>query len=376
MAKSQVILKNSGVLPLKADADILVAGASADSIWRAAGGWTLTWQGGSELGANRFPGATSIYKAIRQASGGKARYSADGSFTAKPDVAVVIFGEEPYAEFYGDRKNALLRDEEGLELLRGFKAQGIPTVAVLLSGRPLWLNREINAADAFVASWLPGSEGAGVADILFGQREASGRLSFSWPAGCSGQPVNGREGALFNVGYGLARGERGATTRLDESCTLLVEAPSADWFGNGRLADNVAASARGSKLPALRGEANGISARGVDRLRQEDAREIVFEPGASLTLAQTDGTGGDFLIAYSSNGRPAAPVTLTVGDTVIDITSQLAIADGKGWREMVITEACAPSLGDSITFTSQVPLTLRIASISRQDMPEGTECSF
>ncbi|MEM6585934.1 MAG: glycoside hydrolase family 3 protein, partial [Pseudomonadota bacterium] len=169
VAKSQVLLKNTGVLPIKKGANILVAGAAADSIAQAAGGWTLTWQGGRELTNDYFEGATSIFAGIRQAAeeaGGTATLSRGGAFTDAPDVAVVVFGEEPYAEFAGDRKNLVFSDEEGLDLLKSFKKAGVPTIAVFLSGRPLWANRELNAADAFVASWLPGSEGAGVADVL------------------------------------------------------------------------------------------------------------------------------------------------------------------------------------------------------------------
>ena len=186
VAKSQVILKNNGVLPLKAGGNVLVAGSAADDIGRASGGWTLEWQGGSkdQLPRERFPNASSIWDGIREnvaASGGTATLSEDGSFTSRPDVAVVVFGERPYAEFAGDQRDLVFRDEEGLKLLRQYSEAGIPAVAVFLSGRPLWMNRELNVADAFVASWLPGSEGAGVADVLTGKREATGRLSFSWP---------------------------------------------------------------------------------------------------------------------------------------------------------------------------------------------------
>lgn len=287
VAKSQVILKNTGVLPLKPGARLLVAGAAADSIAQAAGGWTLTWQGGRELGNDMFPGATSIWAGIRDAasaSGGEAVLSHNGSFTARPDAAIVVFGEDAYAEFYGDRKNTVFRDAEGLNLLRALKAKGVPTVAVFLSGRPLWMNRELNAADAFVASWLPGGEGAGVADVLFGQREASGRLSFSWPAACNGHPVNGAQGALFARGYGLGTGQVGTAAKLREACDFLIEAPASDWFASGRLAPGISASAGGTALPGLRGEAHGIAAKGLDRTRQEDARAITFAPGAALTL--------------------------------------------------------------------------------------------
>ena len=138
--QSLVLLKNDGVLPIKASANILVAGKAADSIAAQSGGWSITWQGGGDLTNANFPGATSIYAGIAAAAregGGSATLSGDGKFTRKPDVAVVVFGEPPYAEFMGDRLDHRLDDEEGLALLKRFKAQGIRTVAVLLSGRPL-----------------------------------------------------------------------------------------------------------------------------------------------------------------------------------------------------------------------------------------------
>jgi beta-glucosidase len=376
VAKSQVLLKNSGVLPIKQGANLLVAGVAADSIAQAAGGWTLTWQGGRELTNDYFPGATSIYAGIKEAaeaSGGSATLSPDGTFEAKPDAAIVVFGEEPYAEFAGDRKNLVFADEEGLELLRSFKEQGIPAVAVFLSGRPLWVNRELNAADAFVASWLPGSEGAGVADVLFGKQEATGRLSFSWPAACEGEPLNGPEGALFPLGFGRSLADTSSLEQLDESCGFLGAGAASDWYSNGRLAAGITATADGGDLPNLRGESGGIVARGIDKDRQEDAREITFGPGASLTLS---GEGeGAFLITYDIASAPGR-VTATYGETTIDITEGLTVAAGKGWRDMVLTQQCLGTSGDSLTITSEAPLQIRIASISRQNLPEGTPCSF
>ena len=380
VAKSQVLLKNDGVLPLAAGAKILVAGRAADSVAQASGGWTLTWQGGLELTNEKyFPGATSIWAGLKQtaeAAGGSATLSADGSYAAKPDVAVVVFGEEPYAEFEGDRKNAVFTDEEGLNLLRKFKAAGVRTVAVFLSGRPLWMNREINAADAFVASWLPGSEGAGVADVLYGKRPATGRLSFSWPAHCDGKPVNGPEGALFNLGYGLRLGERSTIGKLDETCAYLNAGPAADWFVDGKLAPGTMITGDGTPLPGLRGQAGGIAARGVDRKRQEDAREITFAPGATLSFGHRQSGSGAFRISYFLPDQPSAPVKLTIGKNSFDITRQLALSAGKGWREMIITDACAPGLGQSLAITSSGPLKLQIATVSRQAMPAGADCSF
>ncbi len=393
VAKSQVLLKNDGVLPLKAGASILVAGNAADSIAQASGGWTLTWQGGRELTNDYFPGATSIFAGISEAAtagGGTAILSEDGDFEARPDVAIVVFGEQPYAEFAGDRKTLVLSDEEGLALLRKFDAEGIPAVAVFLSGRPLWMNREINAADAFVASWLPGSEGAGVADILFGKREATGRLSFSWPGRCEGEPLNGPDGALFPVGYGLSFADTGSFANLHETCGFVGGGAAADWYSNGRLAAGISAiagpDAGGVDLPNLRGEGRGIVVRGIDRDRQEDARRVTFGPGTSLTLkglterssVRGDGNGA-FLITYSIADAPAGRVTFSSGERSADITEGLSVAAGKGWRDMVVTQACLGSDGgmsDSFTITSEAPMTINISMVARQQLPSGTKCSF
>ncbi|WP_240330848.1 glycoside hydrolase family 3 protein [Sphingorhabdus sp. Alg239-R122] len=377
VAKSQVILKNNGQLPLKKGAAILVSGKAADSIAQAAGGWTLTWQGGRELTNDYFPGATSIFAGIKEAAkanGGSAVLSEDGSFETKPDVAIIVFGEEPYAEFAGDRKNLVFTDTEGLDLLRKFDKQGIPAIAVFLSGRPMWVNRELNAADAFVAAWLPGSEGAGVADILFGKREAVGKLSFSWPARCEGEPLNGPADALFPLGFGRSLTDARPLEKLDETCGFLGGGAVSDWYSNGRLAAGIVASAGGVDLPNLRGEGGGVVARGVDKDRQEDAREISF--GANTDFTLTGEGKGAFLITYNIAAAPAGTVKITNGDNSADITEGLTVGAGKGWREMVLTEACLGMTGDSFTIASAAPMTIRISTIARQELPEGTQCSF
>jgi beta-glucosidase len=214
--KSLVLLKNDhGILPLNPRAKILVAGDAADSIGAQCGGWTVDWQGDHNGNAD-FPGATSIFGGIQAAvaaAGGTAVLIKDGRFVDKPDAAIVVFGEGPYAEFQGDRENLEFAADGGrdLELLRRLRAARIPTVAVFLSGRPLWVNPQINASDAFVAAWLPGSEGAGIADVLFRSVGAehydfTGRLAFSWPG--TAMPVTfdtqgNVSGALFPRGGGL-----------------------------------------------------------------------------------------------------------------------------------------------------------------------------
>jgi beta-glucosidase len=223
VAKSLVLLKNDGVLPLKAGARVLIAGDGADNIAMQSGGWTLSWQGADNTNAD-FPGATSIYEGLKsqiEASGGQALYSPDGTSPQKPDVAIVVFGETPYAEFMGDQSDVALHHDnaESLELLKKLKAQGIPTVAVMLSGRPLYVNPQINAADAFVAAWLPGSEGEGVADVLTGKSDFTGKLSFSWPKRPDQTPLNIGDKTYdpqFTYGYGLSYAVPAETPQLPE----------------------------------------------------------------------------------------------------------------------------------------------------------------
>lgn len=394
VAKSQVILKNTGILPLKPGARVLVAGTAADNIGQAAGGWTLTWQGGRELERAKFPGATSIWQGIELAvtqAGGTAALAPDGRFTAKPDVAIVVFGEKPYAEFSGDQPDLVLRDEEGLALLRGFRRQGIATVAVFLSGRPMWMNREMNAADAFVASWLPGSEGAGIADVLTGSRPATGRLSFHWPSTCEGSPAGADARALFPVGYGRSLGQRTAAAALPESCDALTRRAAMALFGGGRVAAGAAFVAYGPRarganavpLEQFRGSAPaaGVIARGIDRNAQEDARELALSPGSGILATGPQPERPAYRILYSIAQRPAAPVRLVYGDLAsglrsLDVTQALSIAEGKDWREMIVTPACAPGLGRSIGIESDAGLAIRIAAIEAVDLPPSTPCTL
>ena len=234
-------------VPIAQGARMLVAGRAADSIAQAAGGWTLTWQGGVELdNKTYFPGATSIWAGIADAArnaGGSATLSADGSFTARPDVAVVVFGEAPYAEFEGDRKTLVFDDEEGLALLRKFEAADIPSVAVFLSGRPMFTGKLMNQADAFVAAWLPGTQGNGVADVLVADSagkprfEFTGTLPAAWP-----RTTLLSEGALFPLGFGLNYNARaGDWAMLPELDTQSLLGDSRLWFNAGTPAARAAA---------------------------------------------------------------------------------------------------------------------------------------
>ncbi len=203
VAKSQVLLKNSGVLPLKpATGKLFVAGKNADNTGNQSGGWTLSWQGGS----GNVPGATSILQGVREAAGGSVTYSADGSgLDGSFSAAIVVIGERPYAEFEGDRAGGARLDDADLALLAKVRASSVPTIVIVVSGRPLEIGAQLAGWDALVAAWLPGSEGAGVADVLFGKVKPTGKLPMTWPAD-GGQPANEGDGkpALFPFGFGLS----------------------------------------------------------------------------------------------------------------------------------------------------------------------------
>jgi beta-glucosidase len=203
--RSLVLLRNEGpVLPLSKMARRLhVAGKNADDLGNQCGGWTITWQGSS----GAITTGTTILQAIRAAvlGGAQVTYSRDGSGAAGADAGVVVIGETPYAEGRGDRTDLSLAAED-VAAVRAVKAAGVPTVVVLVSGRPLILGEVARTADAIVAAWLPGTEGAGVADVLFGDFAPTGRLGHSWPRSMSQVPINvGDPGydPLYPYGYGL-----------------------------------------------------------------------------------------------------------------------------------------------------------------------------
>ena len=218
--ESLVLLKNQArVLPIRATAHVLVAGDAADDIGRQCGGWTLGWQGSVQHNDD-FPQGESIYAGLRaalEAGGGSAQLSADGSYTGKPDVAIVVFGEMPYAEGAGDLRSLdYPAERRDLALLQRLRGAHIPVVSVLLSGRPLWVNAQIDASDAFVTAWLPGSEGGGIADLLIGdatghaRHDFSGTLSFAWPA----KRIAANAAPRYGLGYGLHYAGQGGRAAL------------------------------------------------------------------------------------------------------------------------------------------------------------------
>jgi beta-glucosidase len=203
---SLVLLKNEKrVLPVSKKLNrIHVAGKSADDIGNQCGGWTISWQGKS---GNQTTGGTTILKAIQGTVSPQTKitYSKDGADATGTDLGIAVIGETPYAEWMGDRQSLEL-SEEDVAVVEKMKQAGMPLVIVLISGRPLIIEKVIDKADAFVAAWLPGTEGRGVTDVLFGDFKPTGRLSFSWPRSMDHIPINVGDvnyNPLFKYGFGL-----------------------------------------------------------------------------------------------------------------------------------------------------------------------------
>ena len=205
--ESLVLLKNeSKVLPLpKKVARIHVSGKGADDLGMQCGGWTSDWQGSM---GNHIPGGTSILTALKNTvpKTTEVTFSKDGAGAAGAKVGVVVIGENPYAEMKGDRSDLSL-DPEDLEAVANLKKAGLPVVVILLSGRPMLLGSVLEQADALIAAWLPGSEGQGVADVLFGDSKPTGKLTYSWPRSAAQIPIHATDtnyDPLFKLGYGLS----------------------------------------------------------------------------------------------------------------------------------------------------------------------------
>lgn len=323
--KSLVLLKNQGVLPLAPGKRLLVAGEGADDIARQSGGWTISWQG-TGLNNSQFPGATSIWGGLKQAveaGGGSAVLSPDGSYTDKPDAAVVVFGETPYAEFQGDRAALLLDPEHTAPFatMKKLKAQGIPVVAVMITGRPLYVNPALNAADAFVVAWLPGSEGGGIADVLVGDAmgkprfDFTGKLPAAWP-----RAAQMADGTLYPFGYGLGYGApASAWTALPELDATALGGDSRMWFSAGNPAARWSLWVAGTgeevetRVTTVPADALGGRARiTAENFKvQEGARRIAITGG---TASAQLGTFETVDVSRETNGEVMVLVTLRVWD--------------------------------------------------------------
>jgi beta-glucosidase len=413
--KSLVLLKNdNGLLPLSPDLNILVAGDGAHNIGKQCGGWTLNWQGTDNLNEH-FPNGSSIYDGFVDAlagEGGTVTLSESGDFESRPDVAVVVFGEDPYAEFQGDRPNVDYASSDGLELLEKFRAAGIPTVSVFLSGRPLWVNPEINASDAFVAAWLPGTEGGGIADVLLAdgsgepRHDFTGKLSFSWPRMATQVAVNVGDpdyDPLFAYGYGLTYGDDGNLDPLSEESGLAEGAesdkgslmtfgdPAGSWGlylrdgeQNTRVVDSRASSASGNLNVAqadrevqedtLLAEWSGPAAFAIAGSPQDFERESNGDMAVELVYRVVEAGGGDAGISMVSSDDASG---------FIDTGDAFAAQAGAGWQTRLIKLSCFAdqgvdmrSLAAPLVVSGDAGLVLQMASARVVANPGDAGCSL
>lgn len=373
--KSLVLLKNNGgLLPLSPTQHILVTGDGAHNIGKQSGGWSLTWQGTGNVNSD-FPGATSIYQGIANVvngAGGSVTLSTNGEFEQRPDVAVVVFGEEPYAEGNGDLANLEYQrgQKTDLALLKSLKAQNIPVVSLFISGRPMWINPELNHSDAFAAIWLPGTEGHGIADVLLSDANGdinydfTGKLSFSWPA-TPYQQVNRHdtdEKPLFEYGYGLRYSDNpvelaaltedtGGETSMTTVNPLFQGSVKAPWkitligdHGNQTMTSSVLAN-------------DALAVRTRDRRIQEDSLEIswknkgifsLFSPfPVDLRNYQDADANLIFDIKVQQLGSPISlkMACLAPCDKRIDLTDTLTSNNTNNWLTIAVPMACLTKNG-------------------------------
>ncbi len=386
--ESLVLLKNNGqLLPLPPKQRVLVAGDGADNIGKQSGGWTVTWQGTGTQNSD-FPQGSSILTGIRaqvEAAGGSVTYRADGSFSAteKPDLAIVVIGENPYAEFDGDistldYQSGVNSDEQ---LLRRLKAASIKVVTVFLSGRPLWVNPELNQSDAFVAAWLPGSEGQAVAEVLFQsaagqvQHDFTGKLPFSWPKQADQSPLNQGDSnyqPLFALGYGLNYANKASQTDLANDLpeqvaeqakatsqrSLLERRPSAGL--TLQLQDQKGAvSVSGNKAQSPNQQLQLLA---VNWQKQEDALQLQWQGDASLQLHSSEALDisayGQLVFDLKWPATPQAPVLLGMScgsgcSGTVDLSPLLAQKAAGQWHKLVIDLQCLAKAGVALNHLYQ-----------------------
>ncbi len=227
--ESLVLIKNNNaVLPIKDQQKILVIGDSADSLKIQTGGWTLDWQGANNTNSD-FPGSVTFLQALKEYENLEITHKNSLSnldLNKNYDLVIVAYGEEPYAEGIGDRKNLFYRDSKTLNTLKRLKRNGNKVVSIFFTGRPLWTNEFINLSDAFVVAWLPGTESRGMTDVLVANEDGSvnydfqGKLPFSWPSDPNQSTIafyDPASNAEFDYGYGLTYKSPKALASLDES---------------------------------------------------------------------------------------------------------------------------------------------------------------
>ena len=361
--KSAVLLKNEdGALPIADGAHIHVVGPGADSIAKFSGGWTLSWQG-RDHSNSEFPNGESFLSALRREGAEQGHTVTHGDdVPADADVVIAVYGEDPYAEFQGDRDTVdFTPNDFDTARLAALGEGGRDVVSVFLSGRPLWTNPEINASDAFVAAFLPGSEPAGLVDLLLQTEpghDFTGRLSFSWPQDATQARLNPRHvgyDPLFPLGYGLSYAAPGTVATLSEESGLDDSgADSGVIFAQGMVSSpfQLNVGGRPADVPS---EVDGTAVRRIDRAAQEDALAIRFgqAPAALTATYAVDYSDKAETLALvleaKSLGGPAR-LDMAVGcDTPQGCASSGSVALADDWQTVRLPLSCAAEAGANLT---------------------------
>jgi len=401
--ESLVLLKNNGgVLPLARGKKILVVGKSADSMANQSGGWSLTWQGTDNKNSD-YPVGDTILAGIREAAGeGNVTFSenAAGVDVAQFDAVVAVIGETPYAEGDGDIGPAGTlrlsgRYPEDLAVLQAVSGKGKPVVTVLLSGRPLYTSDLLNLSDSFVAAWLPGTEGKGVADVLFRKANGKvnadfhGRLSFSWPKSACQSPLNvgdAQYDPLFKFGYGLTYASKVAVPLLDASypeggCGKTTAVPV--YNPTDRATYGLYVSSGGQRV-ALGADLNAVFNLPTVKVEtaqintQQDAKRLTWSGPARLeaqaarairlpSFASSDGAlQFDVIVSAAPGGK----VSIGMENVELDASSVFQRLAGKGKQTVKIPLSCfaarglqLAALSTPFSVASDAPLAATFANV-------------
>ena len=293
VSKSLVLIKNNdNLLPLDSTKHFLVIGNAAVEIMNQMGGWTITWQG-TELNRSDFPNTLSIYEAIADQvikNGGSIEFSQNGTYKQKPDYVISVYGENPYAEFFGDVKDLSFKssDLNYLNAMRKLSSESIPITSIFLSGRPLAVNKQINLSSAFIAAWLPGQAVEGIADVILKKdgkinKDFTGKLSFTWPKKSTQTVLNSNDPLsdhLFAFGYGLSYSDTINVPFLEEEETIEKIESKIIFEGSPLNANEFVIE--NNKSPSIvnanlyTSPEENISLKRFDLNQQYDSRNIVF----------------------------------------------------------------------------------------------------
>ena len=377
--ESLVLLKNNeNLLPLNPNKHYLVVGNAALSINSQMGGWTITWQARDNKNSD-YKNVQNIYSALAAnilEEGGSIEFSKDGSFEKKPDSVIFVYGEEPYAEGDGDRKDLefVSKDRNYLELMEELKAADFPIVSIFLSGRPMEINKQLNLSDSFIAAWLPGTAVEGISDVIFTKNgkvhyDFTGKLPYSWPKTAI-QNLNFKDAKydpLFPYGYGLNYSSNKTVINIEEvkiekelnEIILFVGsayAPGFEFVQEGSNVEQVQADIFTSKL-------KNISLYKFDYKKQDDAKNLKFFKSDNYNAW---GILADSYLDINEMNRPSYEIELKVnriGNTpiyfgatcagngyeicrgMIDITKLLNNQQLSEWSKVQIPISCLQSAG-------------------------------